>query len=227
MSLFYTYLHCKPDGTPFYVGKGKGKRCFRINREHNPHHQHIVKKYGKENIKVYVFECDSEEQAFADEVQQIAMLRLEGYQLTNLTDGGEGVSGHKHSEQTKVKLSISSRGRKMPPCSESRKAKISLANKGNKNCLGKQNMLGKSHSTEAKERISASLLGNKRAAGSTGHIGMKRSNETKERISFNSSHRSAETLAKISYAASHPTDETRRRISASAKAAWAKRKAQQ
>ena len=23
---FYTYLHCKPDGTPFYVGKGHDAR---------------------------------------------------------------------------------------------------------------------------------------------------------------------------------------------------------
>jgi hypothetical protein len=38
MAQFYTYLHCKPDGTPFYVGKGSGKRSnFMYDR--NPHHQ--------------------------------------------------------------------------------------------------------------------------------------------------------------------------------------------
>ena len=24
---FYLYLHCRPDGAPFYVGKGRGRRA--------------------------------------------------------------------------------------------------------------------------------------------------------------------------------------------------------
>jgi glutathione peroxidase-family protein len=35
----------------------------------------VVNKYGKEDIQVFLFPCESEEQAFADEIQQIAQLR--------------------------------------------------------------------------------------------------------------------------------------------------------
>ena len=31
MSEFYTYLHCKPNGDIFYVGKGTGRRCKQFN----------------------------------------------------------------------------------------------------------------------------------------------------------------------------------------------------
>jgi len=49
-----------------------------------------VSKHGKNNILIYVFPCDSEQQALADEIQQIAQLRAEGYKLANKSDGGEG-----------------------------------------------------------------------------------------------------------------------------------------
>lgn len=106
---FYTYLHCKPDGTPFYVGKGCRNRSKLIYRKHNRHYDNIVAKYGKNNILIYVFPCDSEEQAFADEIQQIAQLRAAGYQLSNKTDGGEGISGFTFSQpmSARIKISIS------------------------------------------------------------------------------------------------------------------------
>lgn len=129
---FYTYLHCKPNGEPFYVGKGMRRRSHQLNKSRrNQHHQRVVSKYGKENILIYVFPCDSEEQAFADEIQQISQLRREGYELTNGTDGGEGAAGAKRTEETKLRMSASLKGknlgRKHTPetC-----AKLSAAHKG-------------------------------------------------------------------------------------------------
>lgn len=97
MKQFYTYLHCKPNGEPFYVGKGTGKRCYEFFKSRrSEHHLNIVRKYGRENIMIFVFPCDSEKQAFNDEIQQISQLRSEGFNLVNHTDGGEGHSGKGH-----------------------------------------------------------------------------------------------------------------------------------
>ena len=107
-TVFYTYLHCKPDGTPFYVGKGKENRAREFSRDsRNKWHKNIVSKYGKENILVHVFPCDSEAQAFANEVQQIAQLRREGCELCNLTDGGEGQSNP--APETRAKISAAAK----------------------------------------------------------------------------------------------------------------------
>lgn len=106
--VFYTYLHCRPDGTPFYVGKGSGKRSHWFYQR-TKHHNHIIAKYGIENIGVFVFPCESEEQAFVDEQHQIAQLRREGAKLCNLTDGGEGKSGFIPSQETRQKMSIASK----------------------------------------------------------------------------------------------------------------------
>ena len=128
---FYTYLHCKPSGVPFYVGKGCGDRCYNFNTRNN-HHKNIVKKYGKENILVYIFNCESEEQAFSDEVQQIKQLRKELHKLANQTDGGDGHSGkgRKHkplSEEAKIHISLGMMGKKRKPFSEETKIRMSIS----------------------------------------------------------------------------------------------------
>lgn len=45
----------------------------------------------------------------AAEVAWIAKLRTEGVRLTNLTNGGEGLPGRKHSEETKAKMRAASK----------------------------------------------------------------------------------------------------------------------
>ena len=104
-SQFYTYLHCKPDGTPFYVGKGSGRRAHEFQRR-NRHHEFIVQKYGRKNIKVFIFACESEEQAFSDEIHQISQLRKEDIKLTNVSGGGEGATGAYKTLYTHEGLSL-------------------------------------------------------------------------------------------------------------------------
>ncbi len=157
MSQFYTYLHCKPDGTPFYVGKGTGDRAYRLlSRRINLHHRNIINKYGEEKIKIFVFECDSERQAFDDEIQHIAQLRKEGYRLANKSNGGEGPSGFKHSEETRKKISLIQIGKTL---TDEHRKRISIGNTGKKMSLEARQHIsdgrkGMSFSVEHKSNLS-------------------------------------------------------------------------
>lgn len=132
---FYIYLHCKPDGTPFYVGKGCDKRSHAIACGRNAHHKRIVKKYGRANIGIFVFYCESERQALDDEVSTIKQLRSDGYILANCSDGGEGTVGYKHTEAARMKMSAAKKGRQSPllgrKASAEARARQSAARKGN------------------------------------------------------------------------------------------------
>ena len=98
MTQFYIYIHRKPDGTPFYVGKGHGKRAYkRTNR--NPHHTALFAKYGDEII-IDIINAESEQHAFQLEREHIAMFKDQGYRLANQTDGGEGVTGYQFDNET-------------------------------------------------------------------------------------------------------------------------------
>lgn len=145
---FYVYIHKKPDGTPFYVGKGHGKRAYNFYRR-SEWHKNIVAKYGQSNIIIEIINCLNELQAFDLEKIYIKQFKLSGVCLVNLTDGGEGTSGlvrghpsddhkkkngdarrgKKQSEETKRKRSDALKGKKRTFTAEWRQ-NISTANKG-------------------------------------------------------------------------------------------------
>ena len=85
----YAYVHCKPDGTPFYVGKGRLRRAMRLSGR-NQYHTRTVEKYGKENLLVGMLECSSDAIAFDLEIGMIKCLKNMGVKLTNHTNGGDG-----------------------------------------------------------------------------------------------------------------------------------------
>jgi hypothetical protein len=51
----------------------------------------------------------------ADERELIEDFRKTGARLTNLTDGGEGISGHRHSLESRARMSRAGLGRKKSP----------------------------------------------------------------------------------------------------------------
>ncbi len=98
---FYVYIHKKPDGMPFYVGKGTGNRAYQFSKR-TQWHKNIVAKYGKENIIIELVQCVDEKSAFDLERIYIKQLRESGVELVNLTDGGEGASGLVRGSQTET-----------------------------------------------------------------------------------------------------------------------------
>ena len=99
---YYVYQHHKADtGDIFYVGKGKGLRCMKI-RGRNQYWHRVVNKHGFTHS--IIADNLDEELAFLLEAEVIDKYRKLGYQLVNATDGGEGASGYKHSEDHKKQM---------------------------------------------------------------------------------------------------------------------------
>lgn len=186
--MFYTYFHTRNDtGAVFYIGKGSSTRAT-SPYDRNPHWKNIVAKHGH---TVHMAMTDlSEQDAFEHEKFLIACFKDMGVLLTNCTNGGEGVSGYTHSDESRKKISASSkermlnleyreklhnttRGTKLSPQVVARmKAGMKGIPKSQEHKIKIGNLhRGKTMSQEAKNKIGAA------------HIGRKRSVETRERIS--------------------------------------------
>lgn len=131
----YTYLHrCKDDMQRiFYVGKGSGNR-YKSNLYRNKHWHGIVAKHGLHTEIVALWE--THEEALEHEKFLIFCFKDMGINLCNMTDGGGGAFGWKHSEEVKKIIGLSGLGRK--PTKEVRE-KISISKIGNKFKLGHKN----------------------------------------------------------------------------------------
>jgi hypothetical protein len=202
VSEFYAYeLKRKDTGTVFYVGKGSGNRYK--SKRRNSYCTAVANKYGYEvNI---VFRDPDEGFIFLLEQELIHKYKLLGIPLTNMTEGGEGMSGHIPSEETRAKRIASLKG--LPKSAEHRmnlaksalgrkvsletKLKLSLVLKGKTSA-----MKGKKHTEAAKKKISEGITGIKNpfygrthtkesiALIREGNIGRKESDETRKRKSL-------------------------------------------
>lgn len=142
MNQFYIYVHSRAtDGQIFYVGKGRGPRASKVYGR-NPHWKRIVAKH--EYAVTIVRGNLTESEALAEEVRLIAEIGREN--LCNMTDGGEGTSGHTHKEETKRKQSDSA---KRVVRSAERLAKLKVLN------------VGRTPSEETRQRMSESKIGRK------------------------------------------------------------------
>lgn len=93
---YYVYIHRRADDNlPFYVGKGRAERAWKFN-ERNKFWNNTKNKHGI--IVEIVFDGLTEYEAFQCEIDTILEFTYFGYPLTNLTSGGEGLSGYKPSE---------------------------------------------------------------------------------------------------------------------------------
>lgn len=125
---YYIYLHIRLDnGNPFYVGKGKDKRCL-VKRQRSFHWKNMANKYGYD---ILILEKNlSEQEAFEKEIYWIKRLgrkELNQGLLVNFSNGGEGSSGRKMSQKNKEAIIISNKKR---VASKIQKEKVASLYKG-------------------------------------------------------------------------------------------------
>ena len=129
---FYVYAHSRvSDGSIFYIGKGRGERLARSSSR-NKHWHNIVNKEGGFS-KHHIAKNLPEDFALFVESECIDLYRRRGARLVNVTPGGDGKTGARHSDEYKLKMSEKMRG----------------------NTYG----VGRKHTDEARERISATMRG--------------------------------------------------------------------
>jgi hypothetical protein len=168
---FYVYVLIDPiTDKVFYVGKGTGNRLREhkkeaVNKKHyNKHLENTILKIlstGNDLKYDKIFSTDIEEEAFIKEIETILFFGLSN--LCNLTEGGEGSSGYKHTEEAieKMKAFVSQRdwnGKNNPNYgggnwTEETKKRFSEYQKVN--LLGEKNpFFGKNHSDIARAKMS-------------------------------------------------------------------------
>jgi hypothetical protein len=143
---YYVYAYLRGDGSPYYIGKGSGKRAWSKN------HTIVL---PKNKSKIIIMETNlTEIGAFALErfyIQWYGRKCNRTGILRNLTEGGEGGSGQIFSNTHKQKISKALTGRTF---SKQHCERISKSKKGVS--VG----LGKTLSEETKNKIRKTKTGN-------------------------------------------------------------------
>jgi hypothetical protein len=146
------------------------------------------------------------------EVKWMHILKSRGHRLLNVTDGGVGAWGYKHTEEFKTKMSTSYKGGGHPAYgkkhNEETKAKMSRAHRNispETRAKMSASRTGKSMSKETRDKMSKSKMGNKN------WVGRNHSEETKAKMTASMSGipKSPEHKAKLAEAA-HAQWHTRR-----------------
>jgi len=242
---FYVYEHWRPDeDVIFYVGKGQKRRAWDTHRGRNPWHKFIVaklKRVGTPHEVRVVEYFDNEEEAFRRESELISYWKSLGAELVNLTEGGEGPSGRKHTEEWKQSLRVRMKGRR--PSAETR-AKMSAAAMGNQKGRGQKRSqtaidavtafhTGRKRSPETCAKIKAvksaapSFLGKRHTPETIEKIsakqrGIPKSEETKARMRKPKSEEHKQKLRDLNFGKTHSA-ETRAKIAENTRAMWARR----
>lgn len=176
--MYYTYVWRDANGTPFYVGKGKGRRAYNTTASRRSADFLAVYAQGGCTVEI-VDDFILESQAHAKEVELIERYgrREFGGLLINKTDGGEGMSGavmsaESRSKQSKARIGI--------VFTEEHRANIGAAQRGHTRWAGKKHkpstiekfrVIHGGRSEETRANMSAALTGRKLDNGHKENIG--------------------------------------------------------
>lgn len=167
---FCLYFHTNPQKREvFYVGIGKKERPYEKTSRNIFWHR-TVKKYGY-NVAIVHTKLTWKEAQIRERIwiKLIGRKNLQKGTLVNLTDGGEGISGHIHSEEVRRKLSLSHMGH--TPWNKGRKVWTEEQRK----LIGERSR-GRKASEETRRKLSESNKGKK--------LGLKLSEEHRKKISI-------------------------------------------
>ena len=190
--MFYTYLWLREDGTPYYIGKGQGKRAYM-------HH----KRHGNAPLlgRILFYIAKDEADAFENE---IALIWYYGRKdlgtgcLRNLTDGGENPPSHKGKKLSEAHRKVLVASRKGVKASEATLKRLRDSHVGqqqSEETIHRQveSRKGYRHSEETIKKISEAQKGIKRAPLSPS-VRSKISNALKGRV-VSEEHRQALSAA--------------------------------
>lgn len=194
----FIYGDLKFNYEPIYIGKGKGirpQRHFTLYKKYNNRFYSKMSSIIDSGVKpVYLTIRDNllEKEAFEYEKFFIKLIgRIEnGGVLTNLTDGGEGQSGFKFSDETKQKMSDNNKGEKNhmfgKKHSEETKLKISFLKTGKistKKGKKLEDIVGIDRASEIKNNLSR--LASEKIGEKNHMFGKQHSEESKKKMSIN------------------------------------------
>jgi hypothetical protein len=175
MNNYYTYAYLREDGTPYYIGKGIGKRAW--SKRHNVHlptdlSRIQIMQDGLTNDEAKVLEIEL--------IAKYGRKDLGTGILRNQTDGGDGANlvgkkngmyGRTHSDEARAKIKKARATQVMQPMTEEQKNYLSKLFKGRKKPAGCPEF----HTEETKAKIAAAHLGKPKKKG------FKQSDEQKQK----------------------------------------------
>jgi hypothetical protein len=155
---FYSYLYRDPiTNIPRYAGKGQEKRawCHLKKRCDNKTLKGWLKNLKEQNLQPIIEvipALDEDHALFLEEcfIKIFGRIDKGTGTLFNHTDGGEGVSGYRHTLESKEKIRKTSIDRKYPPMSKEQKEYLSKINMGKK--LSEETCLKMSRTRTGKSR---------------------------------------------------------------------------